>query len=241
MFNEPDNSNKDNKYDEIYPCSSITFDDFISAENGWNNLEEGLNVQIRQYDGNDTVPEDEMYTIGLTEAEIYALDPDLVETAYIIDNSDDMNYGYSLNEANQTRRLLENANKAPLSITYKDVKILDGKEHATCANIDFNAGVYMTAIKPALLAVHEGWKSVVHGTSVSCSKISGRNDKDGKHLVCTQLTLMLTNLFENISDAKVVLHFYHTVDKIMIQGSTLISRVSSAVWMVEHFINPLAK
>ena len=52
---------------------------------------------------------------------------------------------------------------------------------------------------------------------------------------------MLTNLFENISDAKVVLHFYHTVDKIMIQGSTLISSVSSAVWMVEHFINPLAK
>ena len=70
-----------------------------------------------------------MYTIGLTEAEIYALDPDLVETAYIIDNSDDMNYGYSLNEDNQTRRLLENASKSPLSVTYKDVKILGGKEH----------------------------------------------------------------------------------------------------------------
>ena len=42
--------------------------------------------------------------------------------------------------------------------------MLGGKEHATNANIEFNAGLNLSAIKPTLSGVHEGWKSVAHGT-----------------------------------------------------------------------------
>ena len=66
-------------------------------------------------------------------------------------------------------------------------------------------------------------------------------DKSGQHSVCTQLTLSLSNPFENITNSKVVMHCYHTDNKIQVQGSKVISRVSSAVWMVEHFIKPLVK
>ena len=177
---------------------------------------------------------------GLTEAEIYSLDPELIDTAYTVENDQDTNYGYTVNRDNQAKRLMENAKKAAYNVTYKDFKSIDGNRLATNANVEFNAGLYMSAIKPALMAVHEGWKTVVFGTSLTCHKLSNRMDKSGNHLVCTQLTLLLTNMFEGLSSSKVVMHFYHTDDKLQVQGSSLLSRVSTAEWMVEHFIKPLA-
>ena len=155
-------------------------------------------------------------------------------------NKNDMNYRYVLNEENQTNRLLVNANKAPLNITYKDVKVLDGKEHATNVNIECSAGMYLSAIKPALEAMHEGWTTVLHGTTITCQKATERMDKSGKHLICTQLVLFLSNPFDGLSNSKVVLHFYHTDNKIQIQGSSLLSGVSTAIWMVNRFLQPLA-
>ena len=223
---------KDNKSYGNYVFTGFNIDDATTAGKGYG---------IRQVDGNDSVEEEDFDIAGLTEAEIYALDPELAEAAYTIDHTSDINYAYSLNKANQSRRLLENANKAPFCVTYKDVKAFGDKDHPTNANIECNAGVYLSAIKPTLLAVHEGWKSVVHGTTILCSKISGRMDNSGQHSVCTQLTLSLSNPFENIINSKVVMHCYHTDNKIQVQGSKLISRSSSAVWMVEHFIKPLVK
>ena len=196
--------------------------------------------QISQFDGNDTVEDDGMDITGLTEAEIYALDPELIETAYTVIDNQDITYKYTVNRDNQTKRLIENAKKAAYDVTYKDFKSIDGNRLPTNANVEFNAGVYMSAIKPALIAVQEGWKTVVFGTSMTCQKLSNRMDKSGNHLVCTQLTLLLTNLFEGLSNSKVVMHFYHTDDKLQIQGSSLLSRVSTAEWMVEHFIKPMA-
>ena len=140
---------------------------------------------IHQFDGNDTVEDDGMNIVGLTEAEIYALDPDLIETGYTVENDQNINYGYTVNKDNQMNRLRENAKKDAYDVTYKDFKTIAGSRIATNANIEFNAGLYMSAIKPALLAVHEGWKTVLFGTSITCNKISNRMDKTGKHLVCT--------------------------------------------------------
>ena len=41
------------------------------------------------------------------------------------------------------------------------------------------------------------------------------------------------------SSSKVVTHFYHTDDKILLQGSSLIQGVSSVVWLVDYLIKPL--
>ena len=155
-------------------------------------------------------------------------------------SSENLNYAYAINEGNQSRRLLTNANKSPMNATYNDYKILNGKKHATNVNVEFNAGLYLSAIKPALQVIHEGWKLDVHGTTISCLKISDRSDKSKNLLVCTQLTLSLTNLYENISASKVFLHLYHTDNKIQVQGSSILSNVSTPVWMVEHFLQPLA-
>ena len=70
--------------------------------------------------------------------------------------------------------------------------------HPRNTDIEFNAGLYMSAIKPALQAIHEGWKKDAHGTNIICMKISNRSDNSGNLLVCTQLTLSLTNSFEGI-------------------------------------------
>ena len=228
---------------------------------------ESLQVLIHQLDGNDSMPEDndEYSTVGLTENEIYALDPTLIESGYTIvdtnpskslidvDNtmntfssvntpsirkknslpiqsSDHISYQYTLNKDNQTQRLLANANKVPMNITYNNFIVLNGKKHATNVNIEFNAGVYMSAIKPALEAIHEGWKTVVLGTNITCNNISDRMDNSGSLLVCTQLTLTLANHLEGITGSKVVLHLYHTDDKLQIQGSHLLNKVSTAVW-----------
>ena len=134
---------------------------------------------INQFDGNDSLSDSEMDIVDLTEEEIYALDIDLVQTGYSVENVTEKNYEYTINKGNQTRRLVENANKAPIRVTYKDLKRLGGKQHATNANIEFNAGLYLSAIKPTLSGVHEGWKSVVHGTCITCHKMSPRMDKSG--------------------------------------------------------------
>ena len=53
-----------------------------------------------------------MDIVDLTEEEIYALDIDLVQTGYSVENVTEKNYEYTINKGNQTRRLVENANKA---------------------------------------------------------------------------------------------------------------------------------
>ena len=258
---QPPGRNPAKQTEVLSPCNEI-----ISFMDG-DHYTESLQVLIHQLDGNDSMPEDndEYSTVGLTENEIYALDPTLIESGYTIvdtnpskslidvDNtmntfssvntpsirkknslpiqsSDHISYQYTLNKDNQTQRLLANANKVPMNITYNNFIVLNGKKHATNVNIEFNAGVYMSAIKPALEAIHEGWKTVVLGTNITCNNISDRMDNSGSLLVCTQLTLTLANHLEGITGSKVVLHLYHTDDKLQIQGSHLLNKVSTAVW-----------
>ena len=49
--------------------------------------------------------------------------------------------------------------------------------------------------------------------------------------VCTQLTI---KLFSNNVPSKVQIHFYHTSDKVQVQGSPMIQGMSSVVWLVEY-------
>ena len=59
--------------------------------------------------------------------------------------------------------------------------------------------------------------------------------------VSIKLTLCLTENSATSSKYKVVLHFYHTSSTLQAQGSSLLScGTSSPVWLVKHFLEPLA-
>ena len=153
----------------------------------------------------------------------------------------DLCFDFQLNEQNQSKRLVENAQKTAFSVSYKDTRNLNGKTLPTSASIECNAGVYVTAIKPALEAIHEGWEKEILGTTLNCIKVSNRFDNSDR-LVGTQITLNLQPRNSHQS-AKVVLHFYHTSTStsLLVQGAKLMPEgISSATWFVQFFIEPLA-
>ena len=155
--------------------------------------------------------------------------------------SKNFNYNYSLNIQNQTSRLVQNASKPPFTITQNSFKNVDGVEYVTNVNIQCSSGVYLTAIKPILNYVNIGWKTEVGDWTITCNKLSNRNDIQQQHLLCTQVSLLLLNRAHPEICHETTLHFYHTKDKIQIQGSSIMSPgVSSATWLSQNLIEPLA-
>ena len=101
----------------------------------------------------------------------------------------------------------------------------------------------MTAIKPVLEAVDTDWVANVDRWSVSCSRISNRQDNTHKHLLCTVLHLAITdNDLPGASQPyKVTVHFYHTKDKIQVQSTGILSPGNGAAsWFVKNIIEPMA-
>ena len=96
----------------------------------------------------------------------------------------------------------------------------------------------MTAIKQTLETVHIGWKKCVGDFSVLCSE---RRDKSRTLHVCTQLSLQISHKDAPESSTKALWPFYHTDDKVQVQGGLLPhTGVSSATWVVKNIIEPLA-
>ena len=94
----------------------------------------------------------------------------------------------------------------------------------------------MSAIKPALEAIHTGWEKNIQNVLLFCNDVSDRNDANNSFKVCTKIDLLLT--LAGIS-SKVVLHFHHTDDKIQVQRCFLIQGVFSVIWIVENLIKTL--
>ena len=131
---------------------------------------------IPQFDGNNT------------------LDSAISDVSHIRSSTPaDLTYNYSVNPQNQTRRLLTSAQKPPLSITTNHYEVVNNIRYAFNVNVEFNSGVYMTAIKPVLEAVNTDWLANVDRWSVSCSKVSNRQDSTHRHLLCTVLHLGITD------------------------------------------------
>ena len=98
----------------------------------------------------------------------------------------------------------------------------------------------MTAVKPALELITEGWQSEILSTLIHCDNVSGRSELSGRK-VSTKLVLYLTENSEPMVKIKVVIHFYHTSSTIQVQGSSLLTCGTSApVWVVKNFLEPLA-
>ena len=124
-----------------------------------------------------------------------------------------------------------------MSIFYNDIRTLQNKQVPANVKLEFNAGVYLSAIKPVLENIQEGWKTDIQNVTVLCNEVSERTDASKSLLVSTKLILSL--LSKNVP-SKVVLHFYHTSDSVQIQGSSMIQGMSSVAWLVEFLIKPLA-
>ena len=200
------------------------------AESDTDLSEDGLSLSaILQTDGNDSIMTD-------TSAMSYALDENRTQ------NNDDLTFNYSLNTQNQARRLITGASRPPISVTYNNTQRVNDIMCTFYANVECSSGVYLTAIKPALEAVTEDWSINVGNCTVSCTKVSDRQDNTGRHLLSTQLKLLIPNRDQpDTATHKLTLHFYHTNDKIFIQSSTIMSPgTSAATWLVKNFIEPLA-
>ena len=151
-----------------------------------------------------------------------------------------LQYEYELNSVNQTRRLFENSKRSPFEIRYSNPKTIKGITYHTSVSIDCNAGIYLSAVKPALERISPGWQQEVLNTSIICDSICPRNDISGR-LVCTKLIMYLTENNTPQKKDKIVVHFYHTSNSIQVQGSHVMSTgESSPVWFSLHFLQPLA-
>ena len=88
--------------------------------------------------------------------------------------------------------------------------------------------MYLSAIKPILETIDESWSNTVSDVKVSCNN---------KHLLCTKLKLSLTTCDRS---HRLTIHFYHTCDKILIQGNSAMSpNVSTTAWFVKNYLKPL--
>ena len=124
-----------------------------------------------------------------------------------------------------------------MEVTFKNIQVINGENHPTNAYIECNAGNYISAVEPALESVSAGLKLDLTGVTIYCIDVSPRLDTSGKH-VSTKLVFMVA---VNTS-SKIVLHFYHTSNTILVQGSTIMPEgISFAAWLVKHFLEPLAQ
>ena len=100
-------------------------------------------------------------------------------------------YNYTLNSVSQTKRLLEKSSRPPMNIKHSNFQLIRGTEHPTSVSIDCNAGVYLSAVKPALEGIAAGWRHDLLNTADTCEDVSHRNDVSGRR-VCTKLVLYLS-------------------------------------------------
>ena len=162
--------------------------------------------------------------------------PDTSITNTQINHNTSIQYNYNLNKVNQTKRLLENSLRSPVQIRHGNYQNINGIKHPTSVTLDFNSGVYLAVIKPALENITEGWNTEMLQTVISCEEVSPRTDISGRK-VCTKLVMYLT---ESNQRNKAVLHFYHTSSTLQVQGSSLMTSGSpTPVWFVDNFIQPL--
>ena len=169
-------------------------------------------------------------------------EPDFMSigTVFSFSEANSRNYNYDLNTNNQTRRLVSNASKKAIDVKYNNFQDIAGTKYATNVNIECNAGVYMSAIKPGLESIKEGWKADIDNHRVTCSYVSPRNDKSNAHNICTQITLLISSKTDPSTRTKADLHCYHTDNKIQLQGGPLGSTgLSSASWIAKNLIIPL--
>ena len=166
--------------------------------------------------------------------------PDIIPAGNALSSSAGIQLQYTLSSIKQTRRLLENTHRSALDIRFNNPQTIRGHQHPTNVSIDCNTGVYISVVKPALEAITIGWQVEISSTLIICEDKRDSTELSGRK-VSTKLVLFLTENSTPSVKSKVVLHFYHTSSTLQVQGSSLLSSgVTSPVWLVKNFLEPLA-
>ena len=156
------------------------------------------------------------------------------------DNTSDLQYNYRLSSGNQSKRLVDNTDREPFEIRYSSPQMINGVKYPTNVSIDCTPGVYLTAVKPALEKISEGWQMEILNTHISCKEISNRREMSGRR-VCTKAVFYLKEKCDATQEARAVTHFYHTSNTVQIQGLHLMSNgVTAPVWLTTNFLQPRA-
>ena len=168
-------------------------------------------ISLMQVDGNMTLSD-------LNDPAIISAVPSSTSMA----NQVTPQYNYTLNSVNQTKRLFENSSRPPIDIKYSNPQTINGHSYPTNVSMDFNSGVFLSAVKPALDKISAGWQLELMNTLIQCEEVSPRSDISGRK-VCTKMVLYLRENHTPPQRAKVVLHFYHTSNSVQVQGSQVMS------------------
>ena len=184
----------------------------IQHEHG---LERPLPYQVAQFDVNLSLPDTEPVnrSSGTIPATFIRSSP----TSSEIQKLPNMQYSYILNQAEQSKRLLGNTERPSYAIRQNNFQTIGGRKHPTSVSMDFNSGVYLSAVKPALQTISDGWSTTVLSTLIECKEVSDRREMSGRK-VCTKLVLILTEKKSSEKQGKVVVHFYHTSNTLQVQG-----------------------
>ena len=111
---------------------------------------------------------------------------------------------YTLNHKKALEKIAENTKIPNLNQNYQN----------TCICIQMSSGAYQLAAMEFIRKVKENDVIEINGTRATCSKSEPRYDIN-KSLIES----LLTFLVDLKTDQKVTLHFYHTVQKILVQGT----------------------
>ena len=146
------------------------------------------------------------------------------------------NTSYSMNPSTLLSKLQSKA--APdQALIHEEVK-----DNGSCIIIQFSAGLFALAVKPALSCLSKDFNRVVNGHQIFLQIHPDYvYDKQGL-LVNIKMQFHVKPVSAPLQSRKVVLHLYTTQTKIMTQGGSPISdshnAPTAAQWFVTNFIYP---
>ena len=102
------------------------------------------------------------------------------------------------------------------------------EDKSTCSNIYFSSGAYQQVVMDLVNNVKENDTIKINDESVSCKKNEARFDKAKNNVE----NLMLFDLNDDELQVTFSVHFYHTKQKITVQGTRFIK-------FADRFLHPL--
>ena len=164
-------------------------------------------LDIAQYDGNDSLAEDNPLTIPSNFSTLG------VRTRVA---------NFELNQAKQTASICQDALVQDFKITSKDQ---DGN-----INIECSSGFYAQIAKPTLCSLSQDHIPPVLNTSVFCENLTKNIDKHGYEF-------NRTIFFKLGEVRKVTVHVHHSSRLVQVQGGSLMpDKTTSASWFVKNIL-----
>ena len=149
--------------------------------------------------------------------------------AFSVPNTTNVRHApYQLNQKKQVSKLKHDSLLTDFEIVVSPT--------AQSVSVICSTGFYTLVAIPALVNTRVGTTQQVAGFTMYCYDITGKIDDIGAAINAV-IFFRLTNNTDRSSAGQVAIHLHHTVRKVQIQGSSMITRDRRAsVWFVENFL-----